>query len=163
MNWGLQFGQVVVRCLHKSMRQDCFSCLWQKLSLFISLYLSFPLSHVRRTDEGKGTLEWEGGWKKEGGTVKRRNNWSAECNVMNRKEKHHFKEYYVWSQEFDAALERLSSVCACFSLSRAPSPSPPSFGFLSRSHQKMEYELLQRLPPRGSDNNPPLLLCASFI
>lgn len=160
MNWGLQFGQVVVRCLHKSMRQDCFSCLWQKLSLFLSLYLSFPLS-CQKDRWGEGDSRMGGGLKKGGWHRQKEKQLISWMERDEQEEKHHFKEYYVWSQEFDAALERLSSVCACFSLSHAP--SPPSFGFLSRSHQKMEYELLQRLPPRGSDNNPPLLLCASFI
>lgn len=116
MNWGLQFGQVVVRCLHKSMRQDCFSCLWQKLSLLLSLFLSLSCQKDRR---GEGDSRTGGGLKEGGWHRQKEKQLISWMERDEQEEKHHFKEYYVWSQEFDAALERLSSVCACFSLTRA--------------------------------------------
>lgn len=147
MNCGLQFGQVVAWCSHKS--------TWQQSSSASDRACHQVASDVNT----RGAREKRGGVRMErwrGGA--RRCNWSVEWS-MRIKEKTTFEAYYVWSQEMDAA-------------SRG-SPPPPMFSFSPHRSRLFSVAFLAAIKRQNKnyavtplwlpDNNPLLLLCASFI
>lgn len=146
MNCGLQFGQVVAWCSHKS--------TWQRSSSASDRACHQVASDVNTRGE-------KGEKREGGGEGARRCNWSVEWS-MRIKEKTTFEAYYVWSQEMDAA-------------SRG-SPPPPVFSFSPHHHRsrlflffllvaaiKRQNKNYAVTPLWLPDNNPLLLLCASFI
>lgn len=146
MNCGLQFGQVVAWCSHKS--------TWQQSSSASDRACHQVASDVNT----RGAREKKRG--RRGGQT-RRCNWSVEWS-MRIKEKTTFEAYYVWSQEMDAA-SRGSPLLPMFSFS-SPSHSLSlslSVAFLAAiKRQNKNYAVNPLWLP---DNNPLLLLCASFI